>query len=91
MNVEVEGSGYVSMTEDDADGLVVAVAFYAACGETMSKSVEFQRRYAKLLHKLHVIVAVGTRLNGVRLVAYDVVVAVNHLFQWSYHRHKGFV
>ena len=91
MDIEVEGRGDVGMTENDADGLVVAVAFDAACGETMSKSVEFQRRYAKLLHQPHVIVAVGARLNGVRLVVYDVIVAVDHLFQRSYHRHKGFV
>lgn len=79
------------MTEDDADGLVVAVAFDAAGSEAVAQTVEFQRRYAELFHQLHVVVAVGTRLNGLRLVAYDVVVAVDHLLQGSYHCHQGLV
>ena len=41
MNVEVESGGDVRMTENYADGLVVAVAFDAACGETVAQSVEF--------------------------------------------------
>ena len=91
MDVEIEGRGYVGMAEDDADGLVVAVAFDAACGETMAKSVEFQRRYAELFHQLHIVVAVGARLYGLRFVAYDVVVAVDNLLQRSYHSQKSLV
>ena len=91
MDVEIESRGYVGMAEDDTDGLVVAVAFDTACGETMSEPVEFQRRYAKLFHQLHIVVAVGARFNWLRFVAYDVVVAVDNLLQRSYHRHKSLV
>ena len=91
MNVEVKGCGDVGMRRIDADGLVVAVAFDAACGEAVAQPVEFQRRYAEPFHQLHVVVAVCTRLNGLRLVAYDVVVAVDHLLQWAYHRHQGLI
>ena len=91
MDIEVEGCGYVGMTENDADGFVVAVAFYAAGCETVAQSVEFQRRDTKLFHQLHVVVAVGMRLNGLRLVTYYVVFAVAHLLQGSYHRHQGLI
>ena len=39
MNVEVKGCGDVGMTENDADGLVVAVAFNAACRKVVMRSV----------------------------------------------------
>lgn len=91
MDVEVEGRGDVGMAENDADGLVVAVAFDAAGGEAVAQSVEFQRRYAELFHQFYVVVAVSSRFNGLRFVAYDVVVVVDYLLQWSYHRHKGLV
>ena len=77
MDVEVEGRGDVGMAENDADGLVVAVAFDAAGGEAVAQSVEFQRRYAELFHQFYVVVAVSSRFNGLRFVAYDVVVVVD--------------
>ena len=89
MDIEVEGSGDVGMSEDDADSLVVAVAFYAARGEAVAQPVEFQRRYAERFHQLHIVVSVGSRLYRLRFVAYHVVVAVDHLFQWTDHRHQG--
>ena len=53
--------------------------------------MKFQRGYAELFHQLHVVVAVGTRLNGLRLVAYDVVFVVDDLLKGSYHCHQGLV
>ena len=91
MDVEVEGCGDVGVAEDDADGLVIAVAFDAAGGEAVTQPVEFQRRYAELFHQLHIVVAVGARLYGLRFVAYDVVVAVDNLLQRSYHSQKSLV
>lgn len=41
MDVEVESRGDVGMAENDADGFVIAVAFDAACGETVAQSMEF--------------------------------------------------
>ena len=40
MDVEVEGRGDVGMAENDADGLVVAVAFDAAGGEAVAHKVK---------------------------------------------------
>lgn len=88
MDVEVEGRGDVGMAEYDADGFVIAVAFDATGGETVAQSVKFKRRYAELFHQLHVVVAVGPWFNGLRLVAYDVVVVVDNPLQRSYYCHQ---
>ena len=47
------------MTEQYAYGLVVAVAFNAACCKAVTQSVVFQSRYVETFHKSMIIVAVG--------------------------------
>jgi hypothetical protein len=39
VDVEVEGGADVGVAEEDADGLVVAAAFYAAGGEAVAEAV----------------------------------------------------
>ena len=90
MYVQVERGGYVGVTKNDADGLVVAMALDAACGKTVAQAMKLQRRHAELRHQPHVVVAVCAGLNGMRLVAYHVVVAIDNLFQRAYHCHQCF-
>ena len=40
MNVEIERGAYVGMSENDADGFVVAVALDAACGEAVAQAMK---------------------------------------------------
>ena len=61
MDIEVEGGAYVGMTEQNAYGLVVAVAFDAPCGERMPQSVELHPRHLQILHQFFIVNAVGVR------------------------------
>ena len=82
MDVEVQGRADVCMTEDDADGLVVAVALDAACGEAMSQAVKLDNRYSELFQQASVVVAVGSRLSRSAVVGEDVERAVHHFQKW---------
>ncbi len=48
MDVEVQGCADVCMTEDDTDGLVIAVALDTTCGKTVAQAVELDDRNAEL-------------------------------------------
>ena len=55
------------MAEEDADGLVVAAAFYAAGGEAVAEAMELEVGHAELLHEAFVVVAVCARLDRLGL------------------------
>ena len=64
MNIKVECRAYVRMAEDDADGLVITVAFDAAGRKAVSKPVEFDMRDSEALQQTVVMVAVASRFSG---------------------------
>ena len=52
MHVEIEGSAYVGVPEEDTDGFVVAFALNAAGGKAVAKAVEAHFGKAQLLLEL---------------------------------------
>ena len=81
----------IGMTEQYAYGLVVAVAFNAACGKAVAESVVFQPRNVKAFHQPMIVVAVGAWLCRFLLVGQYIEVCVYHLFQRFHHSQKFFV
>ena len=61
MNVEVERGAYVGVSENDAYGLVVAVALDAACGEAVAQAMKLDDGNVKLFQQTVVVVAIGSR------------------------------
>ena len=68
MNVEVERGAYVGVTEDDAYGLVVAVALYASCGEAVAQAMKLDDGDVKLFQQTVVVVAIGARFGRLAIV-----------------------
>ena len=64
MDIEVQSGADVGMAEEDADGLVVALALNAAGGEAMPQAVETHLGKTQLLLELVEIAAVCARLGG---------------------------
>lgn len=81
MNVEVERGADVGVSEDDAHGLVVAVALNAPCGETVAQAMKLDNGNVKLFQQAVVVVAVGTRFGRMTIVGQDVERAVYHFHQ----------
>ena len=81
MNVEVERGADVGVSEDDAHGLVVAVALDAPCGETVAQAMKLDNGNIKLFQQAVVVVAVGTRFGRMTIVGQNVERAVNHFHQ----------
>ena len=50
VDVEVEGGADVGVAQEDADGLVVAFAFDAACGEAVAQTMELELRHVQVIH-----------------------------------------
>ena len=69
MDVEVKRGADVGVTEDDADGFIIAVALDAACGEAVSQSMKFDHWDAELLEQAIVVVAVGSWLSGLFVIS----------------------
>ena len=81
MNVEVERGAYVGVTEDDAYGLVVAVALYAACGEAVALAMKLDDGNVKLLQQSAVVVAIGARFSRLAIVSQNIERAVYNFHQ----------
>ena len=86
VNIEIKGCGNVGMTEQYAYGLVVAVAFNAACRKAMAQSVVFQPRNVKAFHQPMIIVAIGAWFCWLFFIGQHIEVCVYHLFQRLHHR-----
>lgn len=84
VNIKIEGSADIGMTQQDADRLVVAFAFDAAGGETMPQSMKTHFGKAKLLLELIEIAAVCAWLRGCGGVGEDVKVSADNLLQRAY-------
>lgn len=81
MNVEVERGADVGVAEDDAHGLVVAVALYAACGEAVAQAMKLDDGNVKLFQQAVVVVSVGAWFGRLAIVGQDVERAVYHFHQ----------
>ena len=83
MNVEVERGADVGVSEDDAHGLVVAVALDAACGEAVTQAMKLDDGNVKLFQQTVVVVAIGSRFGRSTVVGQNVERAVYHFHQWG--------
>ena len=81
MNIEVERGADVGVAEDDAHGLVVAVALDAACGEAVAQAMKLDDGNVELLQQSVVVVAIGARFGRLAIVGQDVERAVHHFQQ----------
>ena len=81
MNVEVERGAYVGVAEDDAYGLVVAVALDAACGEAVAQAMKLDDGNVKLFQQTVVVVAIGSRFGRSTVVGQNVERAVYYFHQ----------
>ena len=88
MDVQVECCANVGMSQQDAHGLIVALAFNAACREAVAQPVEFQRRDIQLGHEALVVVPVTSRLYGPVAVGEHEEIPVHHLLQRPDHLHE---
>ena len=88
VNIEIKGCCNIGMTEQYAYGLVVAVAFNAACGKAVAESVVFQPWNVKVFHQPIVVVAVSAWFSGLHFVGQHIVVWGHHLFQRPHHRQE---
>ena len=69
MNVQIQCSPDVRMTQQHANCLVVTIALDTSGRKTMPQSVELDFRYPELAHQRFVIVAVSPWLNRLILIA----------------------
>ena len=81
MNVKVERGADVGVSEDDAHGLVVAVALNAPCGETVAQAMKLDNGDIKLFQQTVVVVAIGARFGRMTIIGQDVERAVHHFQQ----------
>ena len=81
MNVEVERGADVGVAEDDAHGLVVAVALDATCGEAVAQAMKLDDGNVELLQQSVVVVAIGARFGRLAIIGQDVERAVHHFQQ----------
>ena len=87
MNVEVERGADVGVSEDDAHGLVVAVALNAPCGETVAQAMKLDNGNVKLFQQAVVVVAVGSWLSGLFVISQNKERFINNFHK----RRKDFV
>ena len=66
------------MTEQDADGLIIAAAFDTARRETVSQAVEFQVSYAQVRHETFVVVPVGLGFERFLIIAQKEILRIGH-------------
>lgn len=81
MNVEVERGADVGVSEDDAHGLVVAVALYAPCGEAVAQAMKLDNGNVKSFQQAVVVVTIGARFGRLTIVGQDVERAVYYFHQ----------
>ena len=76
------------MTEQHADGLVIAVALDAARRKTMAQAVKFHCRDADFRHQRFLIVPVGPGLNRFHIIAQHEIVSIDNLPYGLQHPHQ---
>ena len=74
MNIEIESSGDIGMTEYHAHSLIVASAFNAAGGEGMAQAMKYNPRYAKTFEQPREIITISARVDSNFIIAhYEIV------------------
>ena len=87
MDVEVKRGADVGVSEDDADGFIIAVALDATCGEAVSQSMKFDHWDVELLEQAVVVVAVGSWLSRLFIISQNKERFINNFHK----RRKDFV